>query len=403
MMSDNMTLETAGRDQRARGLTIAQGVLAALSFSLLLAGTNATTPLLPLYQRALHFSPLMMSLTFVCYVSVLIGVLIFCSRPKVAKWSAPLLCVALVVFAVADGFLATATQSGILIGRVIAGIAVGAGTGAAAALVVSSYGAQGRAISATGNLIGAVAGTVFAQVCVLLLDESAMRWTFLIHGAACLLLFACLAVVLWMRVKASRLRFAEGHSAASRGGDVLKCNARPVVIGCVAWMLASAAIVTLPAFYAALGMSWISAFGIIILLIFSAVSQIASPWLCRVAPWISGLGAMVAGSTLLLAGATFNSTAIAALGFVLIGTGIGVSYRLCLLVVTKGATPEQQSRLSSLYAAVTYTAAASCVLALGFLGNAIGLHRTVMCVFILLTGTLLALARHAPKLINARE
>ena len=77
--------------------------------------------------------------------------------------------------AISDGLMSLATEQAIMIGRAFAGLAGGLGTGSAAALVVSAMGVKGRSISATGNLVGAVIGTLFSQLCVNLLAAQAMQ------------------------------------------------------------------------------------------------------------------------------------------------------------------------------------------------------------------------------------
>lgn len=384
-------------------MNIAQGVIAAMSFSILLAGTNATTPMLPIYHRVLHFSPLMMSMTFVAYVAILISTLLFCSRQGVARWSPPLLVSALLISAISDYLLSTASESWILMGRAIAGIAGGIGTGSAAALVVAALGAKGRSVSATGNLIGAVGGTALAQYCVIRLGDAAIHWTFIIHGGACLILAGCLVTVLAFRAKTNRIQLRNKLSTETASWHVLKRNRIPMLVGSLGWMLISAAIVTLPVFFGALGMQWISSYGVIVLLTACAAGQLGSPWLTRVAPWMSGIFGMIIGSALIIAGGALLSSAVAFFGFIAAGVGIGVSYRLSLVVVTRGALPAQQGTLSSLYAAFTYAAAAVGVLAIGIAGNAIGLHQTVIGITVGMICALVLVAKKAPRLAHAYE
>jgi MFS family permease len=403
MIPDSVVDSFQTTDKNSHILNIAQGIIAAISFSILLAGTNATTPMLPIYQRVLQFSPLMLSMTFVAYVTMLIAVLLFCSRPGFAKWSPTLLSSALLIAAVSDSFLAMASESWIMVGRAIAGVAGGIGTGSAAALVVAALGAKGRSVSATGNLIGAVAGTAFAQYCITRTGDAAMHWTFLIHGGVCLVLAGCLVTVLKLRAKSNRIQLADKPNTDTIVWHVLKLNKIPLLVGSLDWILISTAIVTLPTFFGDLGMKWVSSFGVIMLLIACAASQIGSPWLSRAAPWMSGVLAMSIGSTFILLGATMLNAAVAIAGFVSVGAGIGISYRLSLVVITRGASPAQQGTLSSLYAALTYAAAAAGVLTTGVSGNLLGLHHTVIGVTVLLICSLALVAKKAPRLAHASE
>lgn len=403
-MVSNLLYSPSQRSPRySSTLRIAQGITAALAFSILLAGTNATTPMLPLYHHILSFTPLMMSLTFVCYVGVLIGVLLICSRPMFVRWSSPMLCLSLLVAAISDVLLSTATGSGILFGRAIAGIAGGIGTGSAAALVVAALGSSGRSLSATGNLIGAVAGTAFAQTCIAWWGVAAMRWTFLLHGLVCMFLLIALSIILVLRHQDNRKLLFDVTKGKAAISESIRNHPLALTVGCISWITISAAIVSLPSFYSTHEMGWISAYGIIILLVFSAAGQLSSPWLAQIAPWGSGVTAITAGIVFLLLGADLGLSSLAAIGFAVIGMGIGVSYRLGLITFTKGSSPAQQGALSSFYAAITYGAAAICALALGVAGNEFGLHLTVVVLFSILAAFTLLLSGKAPCLGSTKE
>ncbi|PBP46180.1 hypothetical protein [Pseudomonas syringae] len=164
------------------GLRLSQGILSAIAFSLLLAGTNSITPLLPLYSADLGFDHLALSPTFVVYVGVLVVVLLALTRPSITRLAPVMLCSALVLALVSDWILSTTDEQMILIGRGVAGLAGGLGTSSAAVLVVSALGAVGRSVSATGNVIGAVFGTAFSQVCVELFSQNAMHLVFVFHA-----------------------------------------------------------------------------------------------------------------------------------------------------------------------------------------------------------------------------
>lgn len=378
-----------------------QGFAAAGAFSLLLAGTNMTTPLLPLYNSDLGFTPLLMSLTFVCYVSVLIWVLMMFSRPSVAKYAPHLICTSLVVAAMSDCLLSQANETGILLGRGVAGVAGGVGTGAAAALVVTALGAKGRSISATGNLVGAVVGTVFAQACVMVLSADAMRVTFIVHGVACVVALVVLLPILYRRREINRFYLQQVRAETT---TVAKAIPRvPLAVGCVAWIAISIAIVSLPTLFSIIGLDSAKIGGVIALLSACALGQLCSPWLAKHVPWLSGVVTMAMGAGLLLVGAGIHSSAIVLLGLAALGGGAGVSYRIGLLVITKGCSPSLQSSRSSIYAAITYGAAALVILLAGFAGNIFGISYVVTALFSVLVCIKLGLSAWAPNLKDSME
>jgi len=381
-----------------------QGWLTAGSFSLLLAGTNLTTPLLPVYRSKIGFTPFMMSMSFVAYVGVLIMVLLLFSNGRVVRFSPLLMCAALILAAGSDVLIGTATTAGVLIGRAVAGIAGGIGTGAAAALVVASLGARGRSVSATGNLIGAVLGTSFAQICVALLDARAMYWTFLVHAVICIFVVVILASVLTLRVAENRrILTNRGQDVSSLDGSVRDLKLRPFLGGCIAWSTISCAIVFLPSFFQSLGAPILRAVGVLVLLVFCASGQVFSPLLYRLVPRASGSAASWIGISLLLIGAILHNTALSLIGFGLLGIGIGVKYRTGLLVLTLGAAPVEQSSLSSVYAATTYGVAAATVLVAGWMGAHFGLDHLVPWLFIALGLVTIVFSPWAPTLSDSIE
>ena len=379
---------------------IFQGVLTALAFSLLLAGSNAMTPLLPLQRSMLGFSPLMLTLTFVSYVSTLIAVLLIFSRPSFTKWASWTVCAAMLTAIVADLALATVTETGILLGRALTGIAGGLGTGAASALVVAAIGAKGRSVSATGNLAGAVAGTTAAQLLVAAYGYMALHITFELHAAACLLVLILLAPVLYVRRAQNRQSLSSVHmaSAPPRVASDFRARKRVLAVGCTAWMLLSLSIVLLPTYFAELDMRMVGSTGIILFLACSALSQLASNRLKTLLPATSGTWCMVWGGVLILAGAYVHRDLLAMAGFVALGIGTGVSYRLVLMVLVKNASPSHQGAIASFYAAVTYGASASSVLVAGLMGNVLGIQNTVVAVFLMLICATAWLSKGAPRL-----
>lgn len=393
-----MSLTTASR------LQFAQGAFVAIAFSTLLIGSNATTPLLPIYRQELGFSPFQLTLTFVSYVSVLIATLVALSKTSLTRYAPQLVCFSLLLSVASDLLLATATPHGILAGRVLAGLAGGLGTGTSSALVVLSLGPKGRSVSATGNLIGAVVGTVMSQICVSTMGHAAMHWTFIIHALLCGTVLAILVPILVARAAANKAALMAGVTRVAAAEEKKHpVRSIPLVIGCIAWVTLSSAVVLLPSFFAELNMPKTQTFGILLFLTCSAVAQLSSRQLTRVASWYSGLPTIAIGIVLMLVAALFKLDALALLGFSLLGAGVGISYRLCLVVTTKGASVIAQGSLSSTYAAVTYGAAAAAVLGSGLIGNLFGLQSTVAAVFIALVVMAVVMTRHAPRLRDGIE
>ncbi len=388
---------------RSQRLRLLQGITAATSFSLLLAGTNSLTPLMPVYKNVLHFSPLLMSLTFVSYVLVLIVMLLVLSRPSFVRWSAICLCTALLVAVLSDGILSIASEHSIMLGRAFAGMAGGLGTGSAAALVVVAMGAKGRSVSATGNLIGAVIGTLFAQWCVNLMHEHAMQWVFYIHGAACLVMFCIMGAVLLANRNVNKSHLATKRSAVKTARFPISHYFAPLALGCISWAALGSAIVFLPSFYDSLSMPAASQYAIILMLVLSASGQLGSPWLSGVFPRMSGVSCLVLGTAMIIFSGMWHQNILAITGCGLLGFSVGVIYRLCLVVITHGVSPSEHGARSSFYAAVTYCSSAFIILACGMLGNITGLNNMVTGLYGFIFLCCVLFFTRAPKLQEGNE
>lgn len=403
----NVSIAPIRLDRRSAPLPLrsAQGVLAALAFADLLVSSNAMHPLLPIFRQTLGLDPLETTLTFVSYVGVLCVVLLVLSQPRLVRWSPLFLCIALAVAMLGDVVLATAGIPGLMIGRALTGLAGGFGTGSASALVVTALGARGRAISATGNLAGAVVGVSMTELCILVFGRHAAAAAFLGHAAVSLVLLVILVPVL-VRNRAMN------RTALTTHGAVKLRNLAPVIrqqwvlfsIGCLSWVTLSLAVSLLPSFFADVGGPGPAiAIGIIAYLLSSSLGQIFSASLARVAPWLSGLFAMVVGALLVPLGVAIGHPLMALLGFPVLGFGTGVAYRLSLVVLTKGSEPARQGALASLYGAVTYGAATVASLTAGLTGNLLGLRSTIVAIFLLIAVVSAWLVWRAPRLRDDRE
>lgn len=386
------------------GLKTFQGAVAALSFSILLAGSNATTPLLPIYRSLMGFSPLTMSLTFVCYVGALIVFLVLLSRPSVLRWSPVLLLAGLLAAIASDLCMAIGTEGTILFGRVLTGVGAGLGTGPAAALVVAAFGARGRSVSATGNLVGAVIGTVLSQVAVSLLDgRAAIAWVFHVHAIACFLLFVILLAILRSMRHENRRVLGGIDVTTPKVYKTLRVNWLPLCVGSLAWILISVALTFLSSFFRESGMLIASSSGMIVMLVCCAACQLGAQQIARLVPMATGVEAMFIGLCLVVAGALIGVSDVSLAGLAFVGAGIGISYRMALVMLTRGAPPNIHGVLSSTYAAITYAIAAISVILLGMLGNIFGLHNVVVAALALMAVLSAVLFRSSPRVSMERR
>ncbi|NPD66646.1 hypothetical protein HPQ61_07750, partial [Acetobacteraceae bacterium] len=172
-----------------------------------------------------------------------------------------------------------------MIGRALTGLAGGFGTGSASALVVTAFGARGRAISATGNLAGAVVGTSLTEICILAFGHNAAAVTFLGHTVISLVLLVILVPVLVRNRDMNRATLTAHGSVTLRSiAPVIRQQWIPLALGSLSWVTISLALSLLPSFFADMdGPGSIIAIGIVAYLLSSSLAQIFSARLARMA------------------------------------------------------------------------------------------------------------------------
>ncbi|WP_306232871.1 MFS transporter [Agrococcus beijingensis] len=392
---------------RSHRLALLQTALVSAAFAMQLVVSNAINPLLPVYREQLDLSALVLSLTFVLYVGALVAVLSLLANPRFARHAPWLLLVSLVVLIASDLFAVHPEPWSILASRVLVGVAGGLGTGAASALVVGTIGAAGRAITSTGNIAGAVVGTVGAQLLVSLLGAAAPAPVFLGHAAIAAVLAVVLAVVLWVR-RRPNARALEHQTGALQVGTrqrmPLPARAVPLLLaGGITWAALSISVVFSATIFAELGQTAVQALGPALLLVASGALQLASPALARVAPWLSGMLLLALGAASVAVAVVWAQPIAGVVGLVAIGAGAGIAYRAALVVFTLGARSSQQGALASVYAAVTYAEAAVAALGVGRLSDLVGFGPAAVGTFGALAVLAAAALLWAPRLRDTVE
>ncbi|MYW04947.1 MFS transporter [Streptomyces sp. SID3343] len=139
--------------------------------AVLLVGPNVPTPLYPTYRQAFGFSPLTVTLIYAVYAGTLIpSLLLFgplsdaLGRRRVLYWALALAAAGAVLLAYAQG------TGWLFLGRMLQGVSIGAGSGAASAALRETEPSDNRtraAIAASAAMVGGSAvGPVLAGVLV---------------------------------------------------------------------------------------------------------------------------------------------------------------------------------------------------------------------------------------------
>ncbi len=198
-------------------------------------------------------------------------------------------------------------------------------------------------------------------------------------------IFVALAIVLVLRRRANA-RSLEHQSGVIELRPKRRLRLRPgaarlLVTGGIAWIGSSIGVVFSSTVFAELGQPVVQAIGPALLLLASAGGQLLTPVLTRIAPWISGMLVLATGCAAVAVAAAVVAPAVALAGFALLGAGTGIAYRAALVAFTRGAATAQQGALASAFGAVTYTAAATAALIVGWLSDILGFGPTAAWMF----------------------
>jgi hypothetical protein len=359
-----------------RGTSTSLGRLVGIGFVLLLASTNAITPLLPLYRERFGLDQFGSSTVFAIYMFVLAPTLWLCARPRVQRAAGTLLPLALVIIVGANLLMASGSLPALYAGRAVSGLAIGIGTGAAATLALSALGERGRTVAATGNLIGAVLGTTLSAVTA--------QWTSAPLSTVFWILSVLAAVVavalMWSRRRhpielAASDTYAEPDPDArlpaaeqdvATGGDDRRARISGYITGCAAWAVVMVALVAVPGSVREtlqIDSPVVSGVVALLFLVAGAVAQFAILRFPRAFGPVAVLSYLSAGVIVIGVGLASASLPLIAIGMIVAGVGNGAGYRVGMALVTRGYGPSVHGALTSRYVFIAYFVGGAAVLA----------------------------------------
>lgn len=362
--------------------------VAAVAMALMLAGTLLPTPLFELYHRMWGLTPAQISLVFAVYAGSLIPALLFLGgiSDRIGRRRSILLAFALL----AAGSLIFALAQNLwwlLAARIVQGVAMGIGTGAAAAAIrewmPEPMRANAGAITVVSVAIGSAAGALLGG----LLGELAPYPTitpYLVHVAA--LIAGGIAVA--MVPKCPHLGPAVEHHSIPRIPAAIR---RPFFIASVqsfiGWSTFAIFIALVPSFLArALDMhNLLVGAAVITLIQIGSVS--ASLGLGKVSSRVAivtSMGFLGTGIWLLLIGIALRADAIIALASLIAGAGGGLSYLVGLNIINAISPPKQRAETLSAFLVACYLGFSIPALGVGIAATRFGLTAAFIGAAILL-------------------
>lgn len=369
-------------------------------------GAYLPSSLSPGYQHTFRADDLAMTLIYAVFALVSAPALLLLSPVSDAFGARPVLRAGIVTAAVGSACFALAPGvEWLVIGRAVQGLALGAATGAAVALVSEGTAGHGRRCGAVLAGIAFVAGTASGAAAGGLLAEYAPA-----PYALPYVLHLALLAVAWHRVAALAptaattagvRRWRPTVPRIPRGMRALFATASAV--GFLAWTTAGLFLAIIPALLARSGQHNMAITGCVVgsVLVCSALTQPLVGRLGARNAQLAGLAALLVGLSLLslTAGRSTSLTLVAA---VVAGAGHGLAYAGAAAAIDARAPGQERSAVTgalylSFYLGSGLPAVAVGLLSLSFsLATATSLVTSVAALLVLLTSVAVAEVDRAP-------
>ncbi len=350
--------------------------IAAVAMALMLASSLLPTPLFELYHRTWNLTPADTSVVFAVYAASLIPSLLFLGglsdsigRRRTILLAFALLAIASLAFAFADGL------RWLIIARIIQGLAMGIGTGAAAAAIREWTTEAQRVHAPAITVLATGGGSAFGALLGGMLAEYGPHPTALPY-LVMIGLLACGAIAVATVPSCPHLHPA-GLSATLHVPASIR---RPFMIAAtqsfIGWSTFAIFIALVPAFLSrALNLHslLVGAFVITIVQIGSVSASLSAQKLPPRTAIIGAMLALGAGVWLLLIAISLRAELLVAIAALIAGAGGGVSYLSGLSIIGTIAPPEHRAETLSAYLVACYLGFSIPALGIGIASTYFGL------------------------------
>lgn len=388
-------------------------VVAGAAGAATLTAASAPSPLYPVYQRLFGFTAFTLTLIFAVYVFALLAALLTVGslsdrvgRRPVASGALVLLALGMLLFATASG------SGGLVVARIVQGLAVGAATGTTTAMLMDSAPNPrlGSLVSSAVPSLGIAIGAVLAGALVEFapLPRQLVFWILAV-------VYVVLAVLVWLIPEQapdkSTAREPLWRSLLPSAG--LPAAMRPTLFALIPSIVATWALAGL---YLSLGSSVLSTVlgvrshfvvGTVLATFFAAgmsgavVSAVLPPHLRE---WF-GHGPLILGVLLTIAGTLMQGLPLYVLGSVVAGLGFGAAFRFAVHALGEVAPAEQRGQVFATMYIASYVAFSVPALAAGLAVEKFGLEPTAVTygaseVALVLVATAAGVARARRRIVE---
>jgi MFS family permease len=351
--------------------------IAAGAMGLMLAGSLLPTPLFELYHRLWNLTPADLSLVFAVYAGSLIPSLLFLGgisdsigRRRTILLAFAFMALGSLVFAFADGLI------WLIVARIIQGVAMGIGTGAAAAAIREWMHEADRGRAGEVTVIAVSVGSAFGALLGGILGQYAphpLELPFLVHIG----LLACGAIAIATVPSCPHLQPA----AVSAVLTVPRAIRRPFLIASIesfiGWSTFAIFVALVPSFLSrALGLHSLLVGAVVVtaIQIGSVSASLAGQRLSSRTAIITAMLALGTGLWLLLIAVALRAEALVALASLIAGAGGGLSYLAGLNIIGRISPPDHRAETLSAFLVAGYLGYSIPALGVGIAATRYGLN-----------------------------
>ncbi|BEP40097.1 MFS transporter [Variovorax sp. V15] len=356
-------------------------LLAAVLFAFFFAAA-APSPLFVVFQHAWHFSSSLLTVAFAVYAIALLVSLLVAGSLSDHIGRRPVVLSALVLQAVAMGlFLMANGIGGLIVARVVQGIATGVASGALSAAVVEAAPASRKRLGALITSVSPLAGLAVGALLTGMAVKFSLQPVMLVFGVLAAVFALGAAVVLWMPETVTP-RAGALASLVPRVSIPAKARAefaRGLPVFIVVWALGGLYLSLAPSLM-------LHVFGIdngvvngLTVAVLSGMGAIAPTLLGRLAaprPAIVGMASIALGLVLLLASLATRSLALFFVGTAVAGIGFGGAFSALVQTLAPMAQSHERGELFAAIFVVSYLAFSLPAMLAGFLVAPLGLLNT---------------------------
>jgi MFS family permease len=361
-------------------------VIAAAAGAATLTAASAPAPLYPLYQRLWGFSAFTLTLVFAVYVFALLVSLVTVGSLSDRIGRRPMASAALVLLAAGMLVFATATgPGGLMLARIVQGVAVGAATGTTTAMILDTASSprSGSIVSGAVPSLGIASGAILAGALVEFapLPRQLVFWLLA-------LVYLILAALVWAVAEPARPATAPRESIwrsllPSAG---LPPVVRPVFFALVPSIAASWA---LSGLYLSLGSSVIGSLldihnhfivSLMLGVFFAGAivgTIVSAPLPPRLRAWC-GDGFLALGVLVTIIATLREASPLYVAGSGIAGLGFGTAFRYAVNMLGNAAPASQRGQVFATMYIVSYLAFSVPALAAGLAVERFGLEPTVI-------------------------